>query len=140
MTSIFLVEDHSIFAQSLRHILREKGHLDVIAVAGSAEEALEQIQGLPIDLVLVDVSLPQRSGISLVFDLHKKYPHLPCVMLSGQLCTHFPGGGRARLACQRSRRRDSRRDSARTGRGNLYKRGTTEFMMKTFTNMLVINV
>ncbi len=89
MTSIFLVEDHAIFAQSLLRVLREKGHLEVIAVAGSAEEALEKIPGLNIDLVLVDVSLPKRSGISLVFLLHEKYPELPCVMLSGHLSPHY---------------------------------------------------
>jgi DNA-binding NarL/FixJ family response regulator len=89
MTSIFLVEDHAIFAQSLRRVLREKGHLDVVAVAQSAEEALEKIPGLMIDLVLVDVSLPQRSGISLVLSLHEKYPDLPCVMLSGHMSPHY---------------------------------------------------
>lgn len=89
MTSIFIVEDHAIFAQSLLRVLREKGHWDVIDVAGSAEEALEKIPGLMIDLVLVDVSLPQRSGISLVLVLHEKYPALPCVMLSGHLSPHY---------------------------------------------------
>ena len=38
-----------------------------------------------VDLVLVDVSLSRRSGISLVLVLHEKYPDLPCVMLSGHL-------------------------------------------------------
>ena len=89
MTSIFLVEDHVIFAQSLLRVLREKGHWDVVDVAGSAEEALEKIPELNVDLVLVDVSLPQRSGISLVFLLHEKYPDLPCVMLSGHLSPHY---------------------------------------------------
>ncbi len=89
MTSIFIVEDHAIFAQSLLRVLREKGHWDVIDVAGSAEEALEKIPDLNVDLVLVDVSLPKRSGISLVFLLHEKYPELPCVMLSGHLSPHY---------------------------------------------------
>jgi DNA-binding NarL/FixJ family response regulator len=89
MTSIFLVEDHALFAQSLRRVLHEKGHLDVVEIAGSAEEALEKIQGLQVDLVLVDVSLPQRSGISLVLILHEQYPDLPCVMLSGHMSPHY---------------------------------------------------
>lgn len=89
MTSIFLVEDHAIFAQSLQRVLREKGYLDVVAVAGSAEEALEKIPEFTIDLVLVDVSLPQKSGISLVLLLHEQYPDLPCVMLSGHLSPHY---------------------------------------------------
>ena len=89
MTSIMLVEDHPIFAQVLLRFLQERGHLDVVAVANSAEEALEQIPSLALDLVLVDVSLPMRSGISLVILLHEKYPDLPCVMLSGHRSSQY---------------------------------------------------
>jgi len=89
MTSILLVEDHTIFAKALLRMLHEKGHLDVAYVAKSAEEALEKIPDLEVDLVLVDVSLPQRSGISLVLALHARYPNLPCVMLSGHVSQHY---------------------------------------------------
>ena len=63
--------------------------MEVVSVARSAEEALEQISSIEVDLVLVDVSLPMRSGISLVLVLHEKYPDLPCVMLSGHLSTQY---------------------------------------------------
>ena len=89
MTSILLVEDHAIFAQALLRMLQERGHLEITAVAKSAEEALEKIPDLDVDLVLVDVSLPQRSGISLVIALRAKYPELPCVMLSGHASQHY---------------------------------------------------
>jgi DNA-binding NarL/FixJ family response regulator len=89
MTSILLVEDHAIFAKALLRVLRERGQLEIVGVAESAEEALEKIPNLDIDLVLVDVSLPRRSGISLVLVLHEKYPDLPCVMLSGHLSAHY---------------------------------------------------
>lgn len=89
MTSIFLVEDHAIFAQALLRVLRDRGKLDVVAVANSAEEALEQIPKLEVDLVLIDVSLPKQSGISLVLKLHQRYPDLPCVMLSGHLSPYY---------------------------------------------------
>lgn len=89
MTSILLVEDHAIFAQALLRVLQERGHLEITAVASSAEEALEKIPELDVDLVLVDVSLPQRSGISLVIALRAKYPELPCVMLSGHASQHY---------------------------------------------------
>ena len=89
MTSILLVEDHAIYAKVLLRLLQERGHLAIIDVAESAEEALEKIPDLEVDLVLVDVSLPQRSGISLVIALHAKYPELPCVMLSGHVSQHY---------------------------------------------------
>lgn len=89
MTSILLVEDHAIFAKALRRLLQERGQFNVVAVAQSAEEALETLLAHNVDLVLVDVSLPHRSGISLVLGLHEKYPQLPCVMLSGHLSPHY---------------------------------------------------
>ena len=89
MTSILLVEDHAIFAGVLLRMLQEKGHLDIAGVVKSAEEALEKIPDLDVDLVLIDVSLPQRSGISLVIALQAKYPKLPCVMLSGHVSPHY---------------------------------------------------
>ena len=89
MTSILLVEDHPIFAQALQRMLQEQGQIEVAAVATSAEEVLEVLPQLNVDLVLVDVSLPRQSGISLVLVLHEKYPHLPCVMLSGHLSPYY---------------------------------------------------
>lgn len=89
MTSILLVEDHAIFAQALQRVLRERGHIEVVAVAQSAEDALDQMSDLDVDLVLVDVSLPHRSGINLVFNLQQKYPEIPCVMLSGHVSQHY---------------------------------------------------
>jgi DNA-binding NarL/FixJ family response regulator len=89
MTSILLVEDHPIFAQVLLRFLQERGKLEVVSVAKSAEEALDQIPDLRLDLVLVDVSLPMRSGISLVLVLHEKYPDLPCIMLSGHRSSQY---------------------------------------------------
>ena len=89
MTSILLVEDHAIFAKALMRVLYERGRLNIVAVAESAEEALEKIPGLDLDLVLIDVSQPKKSGISLVLVLHEKYPELPCVMLSGHLSPYY---------------------------------------------------
>jgi DNA-binding NarL/FixJ family response regulator len=89
MTSVLLVEDHAVFAQALLRVLRERGQLEVKGIVTSAEEALETLPDVDVDLILVDVSLPQRSGISLVFTLHERYPDLLCVMLSGHLSTHY---------------------------------------------------
>ena len=89
MTAIMLVEDHEIFARALQRVLRERGNLEIVAVVESAEEALQKIPELSVDLVLVDISLPQRSGISLVIALQAKYPELPCVMLSGHVSQHY---------------------------------------------------
>jgi DNA-binding NarL/FixJ family response regulator len=89
MTSVMLVEDHPIFAQVLHRFLQERGHLEVVSVARTAEEAIDLIPDLELDLIVIDVSLPMRSGISLVVLLHEKYPDLPCVMLSGHRSSQY---------------------------------------------------
>ena len=87
--SILLVEDHPAFADALVRILNTDKNLNVVAVAESAEKALEQIADLKVDLVLSDVSLPRMNGINLVGELRKKYPSLPCIVLSGHLSIEY---------------------------------------------------
>jgi DNA-binding NarL/FixJ family response regulator len=88
-SSILLVEDHEAFANALLNILNKNGNMNVVAVVDTAEKALEQLPGLHVDMVLVDVSLPKMSGINLVAALREKYPDLPCVMLSGHLSSQY---------------------------------------------------
>ena len=87
--SILLVEDHEVFAKALLRVLSGNQDLNVVAVAQSAEKALEQLPELQVDLVLADVSLPHMNGISLVGELREKYPHLRCAVLSGHLSPDY---------------------------------------------------
>lgn len=86
---IFLVEDHEIFAKSLVRVLEERGQFQVVDIARSAQEALERLPEADVDLALVDISLPMRSGISLVIALQARHPALPCVVLSGHLSPYY---------------------------------------------------
>ncbi|HUF00630.1 MAG TPA: response regulator transcription factor [Anaerolineales bacterium] len=88
-TSILLVEDHKVFAKTLLHFLSTHEELHVVAVAESAEQALEQLTDLKVDLVLADLSLPRMSGISLVEQLRQQYPDLRCAVLSGHVAPEY---------------------------------------------------
>jgi len=83
MTSILIVEDHAMMGRALIRVLENEDDWKVQEVVPSAEIALQKLQDTPVDLVIVDVSLPKMSGIDLVTVLHEKYPELPCMMLSG---------------------------------------------------------
>jgi DNA-binding NarL/FixJ family response regulator len=89
MCSILLVEDHKIMAEALVRILRAKGNFNVYDVAASAEEALERLPNLQVDLALVDVVLPHTDGIELVSMIREKYPLLPCLMISSWNANHY---------------------------------------------------
>ncbi len=89
MLSVLLVEDHAIFASVLVRMLLNTGNLEVTVVAETAEDALQHLPEQQFDLALVDVFLPQMSGISLVALIREKYPDLPCLMLSGHMLDYY---------------------------------------------------
>lgn len=82
MNSLLLVEDHEALADMIANLLRQKGKFQVAGVARSGEEALKILPGLRVDLVIVDVALPRMDGIDLVAAISRKFPGLPCLMLS----------------------------------------------------------
>ena len=85
MYSILLVEDHEGFAKALLNMLARNPNLQIVAVADSAEAALRYLRESNVDLVLVDYSLPDMSGVNLLEALLKEHPGLRCAMLSGHL-------------------------------------------------------
>ena len=67
---IVIVDDHPIMRMGLRQLLKSSQLVEVCAEAGSVSEAISVITAArPVDLVLVDISLPDRSGLELVRDL-----------------------------------------------------------------------
>lgn len=84
-SSILLVEDHAGFARALLSMLAQNPNLEIVAVAESAEAAMKYLRESSVDLVLLDYSLPDMSGIHLLEALMAEHPNLSCAMLSGHL-------------------------------------------------------
>jgi DNA-binding NarL/FixJ family response regulator len=80
---IYVVEDHPLIQRMVEEILNRSTDLTVCGFAATAAEALEKLRATTVDLVLVDISLPDMSGIELVGILLAENPKLPCLMLSG---------------------------------------------------------
>lgn len=85
MSTILLVEDHAGFAKALLNMLSQNPNLQVVAVAESGDAAVKYLRESTVDLVLVDYSLPDMSGVSLLEGLLEEHPSLRCAMLSGHL-------------------------------------------------------
>src|SRR5208283_1995201 len=66
---IYLVEDHPTFRQGVIQILNSEKYLKVCGAAGTVNQALPAIARTKPDLVLVDISLPGRSGLELIKEL-----------------------------------------------------------------------
>ena len=84
-SSILLVEDHAGFAKALLSMVAQNPGIQIVAVAESAEAALQYLRDSKVDLVLLDYSLPDMSGVNLLEALFNEHPGLLCAMLSGHL-------------------------------------------------------
>ena len=83
MSSILIIEDHRLFANAIQRLLSGQSDLEIVDIVKSGEEALKKLPELKVDLALVEVSLPNMSGIDLVQKMRTEFPHLRCLMLSG---------------------------------------------------------
>lgn len=81
--NIYIVEDHLVMQQVLRMHFQRIPDLAICGMATNAEDALIAIPDTDASLVIVDVSLPDMTGIELVSRLRQLLPSLRCLMLSG---------------------------------------------------------
>ena len=63
--TILIVDDHPLVREGLQSILRPAAEYEVIGQAGKAREALHLVKSLQPDLVLLDLSLPDKSGLEI---------------------------------------------------------------------------
>ncbi|MEN8808579.1 MAG: response regulator transcription factor, partial [Desulfobacterales bacterium] len=67
--SVFIVDDHPLFREGLKSIIASSRQYEVVGEAGTGQEAIELLGQLSPDLILLDVSLPDGSGLELIGDL-----------------------------------------------------------------------
>jgi two-component system invasion response regulator UvrY len=82
MTRILLVDDSEEVRRSVRAVLADAFAGATIGEAGGAVEALGAVSREPWDAVLLDLSLPDRSGMETLRELHRLHPALPVVVMS----------------------------------------------------------
>jgi len=82
LTRILIVDDHGIVREGLNAILRTEKSFQVAGMAKNAAEALKIIQQQKIDVAILDISLPGRSGMDLLRDIRTIAPSIRIIMLS----------------------------------------------------------
>jgi DNA-binding NarL/FixJ family response regulator len=79
---IVLVDDHPMMREGLAQLVGHEPDLQVSSQAESAAQALDAVNAQIPDLLLLDISLPDRSGLELIKDLHTLHPQLPILVVS----------------------------------------------------------
>jgi DNA-binding NarL/FixJ family response regulator len=79
---VVLVEDHLLVRAGLRHLLEARGPIRVVGEAGTCREVLEVLARTEAEVVVLDISLPDGTGIELCRRVKERYPHLKLLALS----------------------------------------------------------
>jgi two-component system response regulator DevR len=79
---IFLLDDHEVVRRGLRGLLEAEDDLEVTGEASTAEEALMRIPATRPDVAVLDVRLPDGSGVEVCRDIRDRHPEIQCLMLT----------------------------------------------------------
>jgi len=80
--TVFLLDDHEIVRRGVRELLESEGDITVVGEAGTIEQARTRIPLAAPDVAILDVQLPDGSGVELCRDLRSELPGLTCLMLT----------------------------------------------------------
>ena len=79
---ILLVDDHEVVRLGLKSLLEHNDQFEVVAEAGTAKEAVAQVEKYHPDVVLMDIRLPGASGIEACEEITKRWPDVRVVILT----------------------------------------------------------
>jgi two-component system invasion response regulator UvrY len=82
MIRIMIADDHTIVREGLKQILADIPDLAVVEEAKNGEEVIAKVGMKDIDIILLDISLPGRSGLDVLRQLKHRKPGLPVLILS----------------------------------------------------------
>ena len=81
---ILIADDHAVVRRGLKEILADALPGAVFSEAGNGDEVLSHLGKTTISLLVLDISMPGRSGMDVLHDVKHTYPRLPVIILSCQ--------------------------------------------------------
>jgi len=79
---LLLVDDHAVVRVGLRMMLQIEEDIEILGEAGSGNEAIEAAERLNPDLILMDIGLPDMSGIDATREIKRRFPKIAVVALT----------------------------------------------------------
>jgi DNA-binding NarL/FixJ family response regulator len=85
MIYLYLIDDHPLFINGVKAVLKTDPLLAVLGSANSCKEAMENMNTKAIDIILLDLLMPEVNGITCARSLKKSYPEIKIIALTGEL-------------------------------------------------------
>ncbi|MFF4615526.1 response regulator transcription factor [Nonomuraea jabiensis] len=82
MIRVFLLDDHEVVRRGVAALLDSEDDIEVVGEAGTAESAIARIPALKPDVAVLDVRLPDGSGVDVCREVRSRMPGLACLMLT----------------------------------------------------------
>jgi two-component system response regulator NreC len=81
-TRLLLVDDHAVVRSGLRMLLGNESDVEIVGEAGTAQEALDAVAMFKPDVILMDIGLPDKSGIEATREIKERFPKIAVVALT----------------------------------------------------------
>jgi two-component system, NarL family, invasion response regulator UvrY len=82
MIKVLIADDHAVVREGVRQILSDTPDITVVAEARDGQEAIEKVRSEPLDVVVLDITMPGKSGIEALTEIKRDRPNLPVLILS----------------------------------------------------------
>ncbi len=79
---VLLVDDHAIVREGLAMLINAQPDMQVVAQATDGDDAILQAQNAPADIVVMDIAMPQKDGLSATRHIKERFPELKLLALS----------------------------------------------------------
>src|SRR5690349_6989153 len=89
MIRIAIIDDHAIVRAGLRQYFSDQVDLQVVAEAANGREAVDIVRKGNVDVIVMDLSMPDHSGVDALAAIKARAPDLPVLILSGFPETHY---------------------------------------------------
>jgi len=89
MIRIAIVDDHAMVRAGLRQFLADQPDLQVVAEAANGRQALDIVRRGEVDVIVMDISMPEHSGVDALTAIKARAPDLPVLILSGFPEEHY---------------------------------------------------
>ena len=89
MIRVAIVDDHAIVRTGLRHFFSEHVDLQVTGEAANGREALDLVRQGQVDVLVMDLSMPEHGGVDALAAIKARAPALPVLILSGFPAEHY---------------------------------------------------
>ncbi len=79
---VFIVEDHQLFREGLKSMLNNRGDIEIVGEAEDGLDAIRKIRQTQPEMVLLDLSIPKVSGISVLKEIKRDLPEIKFLVLT----------------------------------------------------------